>query len=87
VHLHVHSRVLADPVWTMRVLMLDARAADRRVAMKPSIRGSLAHGYERHAPPGSAAYGPCDAMTGPNMIQEGPPNRHPWMTEASVTSR
>ena len=76
-HLHVHSRVLADPVWTMTAPLLDVRAADRRVAMTPSIRGSLAHGYERHAPRGSAAYGPCDAMTGKDMIGETQPDRYP----------
>jgi hypothetical protein len=71
----------------MRASVLDVRAADRRVAMTPSIRGSLAYGYERHAPPGSAAYGPCDAVTGPNMIVNGSRDRRSWMAEAPVTSR
>jgi hypothetical protein len=67
--------------------MLEARADGRRHAMAPSIRGSLAHGYERQASPGSAAYGSCDAMTGADMIEEGSRDRHSSMAEASVTSR
>jgi hypothetical protein len=46
-----------------------------RVVMSSPSVDSPAHGYESHAFSGSAAYAPCDAVTGHNMIEGDPFNR------------